>query len=141
MGHSDISWVYFTFVFSEDICNPETNVTMCPLCDKLCDYWKLHETCFYARLTYLFDNDATVFFAIIMSLWSAVFLECWKRYSAEITHRWDLTGFDLNEEHPRPEYLVRLKNVKRKETNVITNVQVGHSKVHFNSNLSRFAHS
>ncbi|CAL8081793.1 unnamed protein product [Orchesella dallaii] len=106
---------------SEDICE-SVNVTMCPLCDKLCDYWELRETCFYARLTYLFDNDATVFFAIVMSLWSAVFLECWKRYSAEITHKWDLTGFDVNEEHPRPEYLIRLKHVKRKETNIITNV-------------------
>lgn len=50
----------------------------------------------------------------------AVFLECWKRYSAEITHRWDLTGFDIQEEHPREEYLVRLKHVRRKERNVVT---------------------
>lgn len=27
----------------------------------------------------------------------AVFLEMWKRYSADITHRWDLTGFDTCE--------------------------------------------
>lgn len=27
----------------------------------------------------------------------AVFLEMWKRYSADITHRWDLTGFDTSE--------------------------------------------
>ncbi|ODN06507.1 Anoctamin-1 [Orchesella cincta] len=107
---------------SQDICHKYGNETMCPLCDKLCKYWELKESCFYAELTYLFDNDATVFFAIVMSLWSAVFLECWKRYSAEITHKWDLTGFDIHEEHPRPEYLIRLKHVKRKETNVITNV-------------------
>jgi anoctamin-1 len=40
-----------------------------------------------------------------------MFLELWKRYSAEITHRWDLTGFDIQEEHSRPQYLARLKNV------------------------------
>lgn len=45
----------------------------------------------------------------------------WKRYSAEITHRWDLTGFDIQEEHPRPQYLARLTHVKRQEINVITN--------------------
>lgn len=39
---------------------------------------------------------------------ATLFLELWKRYSAEITHRWDLTGFDLHEEHPRPQYLGKL---------------------------------
>lgn len=50
----------------------------------------------------------------------AIFLECWKRYSAEITHRWDLTGFDIQEEHPREEYLIRLKHVKKHERNTVT---------------------
>lgn len=50
----------------------------------------------------------------------AIFLECWKRYSAEITHRWDLTGFDIQEEHPREEYLVRLKHVKKHERHIVT---------------------
>ncbi|XP_021954062.1 anoctamin-1 isoform X3 [Folsomia candida] len=105
---------------SEDVCNPHFNFTMCPLCDTVCDYWSLHDVCFYTRLTYLFDNDATVFFAVLMSFWSAIFLECWKRYSAEITHRWDLTGFDIQEEHPREEYLIRLKHVKKHERNTVT---------------------
>lgn len=46
---------------------------------------------------------------------AALFLELWKRYSAEITHRWDLTGFDIHEEHPRPQYLARLSHVKKKQ--------------------------
>jgi anoctamin-1 len=50
----------------------------------------------------------------------------WKRYSAEITHRWDLTGFDIQEEHPRPQYLARLKNVKRREVNIVTNMVEPH---------------
>jgi len=53
---------------------------------------------------------------------AAMFLELWKRYSAEITHRWDLTGFDIHEEHPRPQYLARLKNVKKREVNIVTNM-------------------
>ncbi len=50
-----------------------------------------------------------------------MFLELWKRYSAEITHRWDLTEFDKQEEYPRPEYLARLKHVTKQTVNLITN--------------------
>lgn len=50
-----------------------------------------------------------------------MFLELWKRNSAEITHRWDLTEFDKLEEYPRPEYLARLKHVTKKTVNLITN--------------------
>ena len=57
---------------------------------------------------------------------AAMFLELWKRYSAEITHRWDLTGFDIHEEHPRPQYLARLKNVKKREVNIVTNMVEPH---------------
>lgn len=46
----------------------------------------------------------------------AMFLELWKRYSAEITHRWDLTSFDINEEHPRPQYLMKVARFSRART-------------------------
>ncbi|RZB39519.1 anoctamin-4-like, partial [Asbolus verrucosus] len=107
---------------SEDICNANFTTKMCPLCNHWCDYWDLKETCTHSRITYLFDNATTVFFAIFMSFWAALFLELWKRYSAEITHRWDLTGFDIQEEHPRPHYLARLAHIKRvkKSRNVVT---------------------
>jgi anoctamin-1 len=72
-------------------------------------------------VTSLCDNPVTVIFAVIMSFWAALFLEHWKRYSAEITHRWDLTGFDLHEEHPRPQYLARLKSIRREKQDVVTN--------------------
>lgn len=45
------------------------NITLCPLCDKACTYQKLKDSCLFSRLTYLFDNPATVFFAIFMSFW------------------------------------------------------------------------
>ncbi|XP_044002725.1 anoctamin-5-like [Aphidius gifuensis] len=106
---------------SEDICNGNNSIDMCPLCDHFCSYWDLRETCLHGRLTYLFDNPSTVFFAVFMSLWTTLFLEFWKKYSAEITHRWDLTGLDAQEEHPRPHYLARLAHVKKKKNNVITN--------------------
>lgn len=106
---------------SEDICNGNNSIDMCPLCDHFCSYWDLRETCLHGRLTYLFDNPSTVFFAVFMSLWTTLFLEFWKKYSAEITHRWDLTGLDAQEEHPRPHYLARLAHVKKKKNNVVTN--------------------
>ncbi|XP_030030967.2 anoctamin-1 isoform X4 [Manduca sexta] len=105
---------------SEDICNYTSSIKMCPQCDYFCDYWDLRATCLQSRITYLFDNSTTVFFAIFMSFWAACFLELWKRYSAEMTHRWDLTGFDVYEEHPRPQYLARLAHVKRTQLNVVT---------------------
>ncbi|OAD54669.1 Anoctamin-1 [Eufriesea mexicana] len=108
---------------SEDICNGNDTIEMCPLCDHFCGYWNLKETCLHARITYLFDNPSTVFFSIFMSLWATLFLELWKRYSAEITHRWDLTGLDAQEEHPRPQYLARLAHIKKKSLNIITNTE------------------
>lgn len=116
------SWVTIdTYQPSRDICEGEMDIKMCPLCDYWCDYWDLKESCLHTRVTYLFDNPTTVFFAVFMSFWATIFLELWKRYSAEITHRWDLTGFDIHEEHPRPQYLARLAHVRKKTVNVVTN--------------------
>lgn len=58
-----------------------------------------------------------------LSIAATLFLELWKRYSAEITHRWDLTGFDIHEEHPRPQYLARLAHVKKIRIDYITNTK------------------
>lgn len=103
---------------SKDICN--SNITMCPLCDKNCDYWRLSDTCSYSKIVHVIDNPATIFFAVFMSFWAALYLELWKRYSAEVTHRWGLTGFDVQCEPPRPEYLTRLVNAKKQKLNVVT---------------------
>lgn len=56
---------------SKEICaeNGVGNLTLCPLCDKACSYQRLYDSCLFARLTYLFDNPSTVFFAIFMSFW------------------------------------------------------------------------
>lgn len=57
------------FCFSLEMCDEKQNFTMCPLCDHVCDYWHLSTACGTARASHLFDNPATVFFAIFMSLW------------------------------------------------------------------------
>ncbi|XP_065159820.1 anoctamin-1-like isoform X3 [Atheta coriaria] len=103
---------------SEDICTQD--VIMCPLCDKLCPFWELKDTCVYSKISYIVDNPVTIFFAVFMSIWSALYLELWKRYSAGIAHRWGLTGFSLQCEPPRPEYLNKLAYAKKEKLNVIT---------------------
>lgn len=60
--------------FSRETCDENLNITMCPLCDAVCDYWRLTTVCSLARATYLFDNGATVLFAIFMSLWGKLTL-------------------------------------------------------------------
>lgn len=52
-----------------EICHPDNNITMCPLCDRVCSYWKLSTACGTARASHLFDNPATVFFSVFMALW------------------------------------------------------------------------
>ena len=51
---------------------------------------------------------------------AALFLELWKGYRTEITHRWDTTNFTSEEEHARPEYLEKLKHVNERAVNIIT---------------------
>ena len=109
---------FSTNVPSQEICG--SSALMCPACDHFCDYWTLNETCLHSKIMYLFDNGSTVFFAIFMSIWAALFLEFWKRYSLELTHKWDTTDHTSEEEHPRPEYLEELKNVDETTINVIT---------------------
>lgn len=53
---------------------------------------------------------------------ATLFLELWKRYSATITHRWGLTGFSLDAEHPRPQYLARLSGTNHTKLNHVTGV-------------------
>ncbi|XP_041746683.2 anoctamin-1 isoform X2 [Coregonus clupeaformis] len=104
---------------SMEICHPRNNITMCPLCDRACSYWKLKEACGTARASHLFDNPATVFFSIFMALWAAMFMEHWKRRQMRLNYEWDLTGFEEEEEelkdHPRAEYEFRVmqKSLKK----------------------------
>uniref|UniRef100_A0A8C9R1R5 Anoctamin n=1 Tax=Scleropages formosus TaxID=113540 RepID=A0A8C9R1R5_SCLFO len=82
---------------SLEMCSEGKNFTMCPLCDRVCDYWYLSSACSTARASHLFDNPATVLFAIFMSLWAAMFLELWKRRQMCLSYRWDLAGLEEEE--------------------------------------------
>ncbi|KAF5284242.1 hypothetical protein FQR65_LT00242 [Abscondita terminalis] len=103
---------------SKEICDPNGpgNITLCPMCDRACRYQKLMDSCKFARLTYLFDNPATVFFAIFMSIWATLFLELWRRKQSMIQWEWDLQGAEQDEE-PRPEFETSVKTFR---TNPVT---------------------
>ncbi|XP_063083748.1 anoctamin-1 isoform X8 [Cavia porcellus] len=110
---------------SMEMCDQRYNITMCPLCDKTCSYWKMSSACATARASHLFDNPATVFFSVFMALWAATFMEHWKRKQMRLNYRWDLTGFEEEEDHPRAEYEARVlekslrKEFKNKETDKV----------------------
>ncbi|CAL7951751.1 unnamed protein product [Xylocopa violacea] len=98
---------------SKEICdfNIAGNITLCPVCDRACSYQKLGSSCLFSKLTYLFDNPATVFFAIFMSFWATTFLELWKRRQAVIVWEWDLQNAE-NDEEPRPEFETTVKTFR-----------------------------
>ncbi|XP_049892150.1 anoctamin-2b [Epinephelus moara] len=107
-----------TNIPSLEMCDERLNFTMCPLCDGACDFWQLSTACGTARASHLFDNPATVFFAIFMSLWAVLFLEHWKRRQISLSFSWDLTGIEEDEEHPRPKYeTILLQKRQRKQKN------------------------
>ncbi|KAM7015670.1 anoctamin-1a [Tautogolabrus adspersus] len=103
---------------SMEICDPRNNITMCPLCDQACSYWKLVTACGTARASHLFDNPATVFFSIFMALWAVLFMEHWKRRQMRLNYVWDLTGFGEEEEdHNRAEYEFKVMDKKMHKEN------------------------
>ncbi|XP_036033852.1 LOW QUALITY PROTEIN: anoctamin-1 [Onychomys torridus] len=74
---------------SMEMCDQRHNITMCPLCDKTCSYWKMSSACATARASHLFDNPATVFFSVFMALWVCM-LSVKKRRDGpeEPTNKW-----------------------------------------------------
>uniref|UniRef100_G3U2S5 Anoctamin n=1 Tax=Loxodonta africana TaxID=9785 RepID=G3U2S5_LOXAF len=96
----------------QEIC-AAAEVFMCPLCDKNCSLQRLNDSCIYAKVTYLFDNGGTVFFAIFMAIWATVFLEFWKRRRSILTYAWDLIEWEEEEETLRPQFEAKYYTVER----------------------------
>ncbi|PWA17334.1 hypothetical protein CCH79_00014422, partial [Gambusia affinis] len=70
----------------KEVC--DSNVTMCPSCDRVCEPRQLSETCTYAKVSHLFDNEGTVAFAMFMAIWATAFLEFWQRHRARYASKW-----------------------------------------------------
>ncbi|KAI7811817.1 putative anoctamin-3 [Triplophysa rosa] len=97
---------------SKEICEANTTI-MCPMCEGNCSSWALSDSCVYAKVTHLFDNGGTVFFAIFMAIWATVFLEFWKRRRAELTYDWDLIDWEEEEEELRPQFEAKYSRKER----------------------------
>ncbi|NXP44359.1 ANO9 protein, partial [Heliornis fulica] len=98
---------------SKEICEANTTV-MCPLCDQECPFWLLSETCTYAKITHMIDNEGTVLFAMVMAIWATVFLELWKRERANVVTNWDLYRWDEEEEELALELINNLQHEPQK---------------------------
>nr|KAF6342460.1 anoctamin 5 [Pipistrellus kuhlii] len=101
---------------SIEVCDPEIGgqIIMCPLCDLLCDFWRLNSTCLSSKVSHLFDNESTVFFAIFMGIWVTLFLEFWKQHQARLEYEWDLVDFEEEQQQLqlRPEFEAMCKKKK-----------------------------
>ncbi|XP_043943716.1 anoctamin-4 isoform X3 [Protopterus annectens] len=97
---------------SKEVCEAK-DIIMCPLCDKHCPYMRLSDSCVYAKVTHLFDNGATVFFAVFMAIWATVFLEFWKRRRAVLAYDWDLIDWEEEEEEIRPQFEAKYSKKER----------------------------
>ncbi|XP_051004575.1 anoctamin-5 [Acomys russatus] len=101
---------------STEICDPNIGgqMIMCPLCDEVCDYWRLNTTCLHSKFSHLFDNESTVFFAIFMGIWVTLFLEFWKQRQARLEYEWDLVDFEEEQQQLqlRPEFEAMCKHRK-----------------------------
>uniref|UniRef100_A0A1I8GIU1 Anoctamin n=1 Tax=Macrostomum lignano TaxID=282301 RepID=A0A1I8GIU1_9PLAT len=121
-------------VFIYGVCTSATNVTadqicedpevmemkLCPGCDKACDYTPLKSSCTYSRIVHVFDNPASILFAILMSLWATCFLEFWKREQAVLQYEWDVNNFQ-HDEVPRPAYTRQVQSRLRGKADDIEN--------------------
>ncbi|NWR80166.1 ANO9 protein, partial [Centropus unirufus] len=105
--------VFNTSQVSKEICEA-TDTIMCPLCDQKCSFWRLSETCTYAKVTHMIDNEGTVLFAMFMAIWATVFLELWKRQRATVVTDWDLYRWDEDEEELALELINNLQHEPRR---------------------------
>ena len=94
---------------------------MCPLCDNniTCTNWRLVESCFYSKITYLVDNPLTVFFSVFMAVWTVLFVEFWKREQSKLQFEWDAIDFEKKSETIRPQFELK---VPQRRKNPITGV-------------------
>ncbi|XP_037371548.1 anoctamin-9 [Talpa occidentalis] len=89
--------LFDTSQISKEICTAG-DVFLCPRGDHDHDYQRLSDTCAFAKLTHLFDNEGTVLFAFFMAVWATVFLELWKRRRARVVLHWGRHAWDEDQE-------------------------------------------
>ncbi|RZC33898.1 anoctamin-5-like [Asbolus verrucosus] len=82
----------------------DSGIFLCPRClVEHCKYDQLKNSCFHAYLLHFFDNPLVVTFAALMSIWSTIFLELWRREEAMLQIRWNLCSTE-SDFSMRPEF-------------------------------------
>uniref|UniRef100_A0A7N8YHE0 Anoctamin n=1 Tax=Mastacembelus armatus TaxID=205130 RepID=A0A7N8YHE0_9TELE len=93
---------------SKEICEANTTI-MCPMCEDTCEPWTLSDSCVYAKVTHLFDNGGTVFFAIFMAIWVHFLNFILYNYSSVVN-----TIFCIfNQEELRPQFEAKYSRMER----------------------------
>ncbi|XP_049826402.1 anoctamin-3-like [Aethina tumida] len=83
----------FTYhnTLSIEIC--QSKLLLCPSCPS-CKYEHMRRLCAASHLTYILNNNSTVLFAVVISLWSTVVVEMWKRIEATNQMRWNVKNLE-----------------------------------------------
>jgi hypothetical protein len=68
----------------------------------------------------LFDNAMFPVFAGIVAVWSTLYFEVWKRYSARLLFKWDMTDYAIEIEPARPEFIKKVKKYNITKRNYVT---------------------
>lgn len=107
-----------------DYCNNSTDISktvMCPSCSSAkCSVWYLQRSCNSIKISHFFDNNFSMPYTIVMALWSALFIEFWKRKTFKLTYDWDLTDIDEDGEPARPKYRQRAAQQGKLKPNPVT---------------------
>ncbi|CAF2083690.1 unnamed protein product [Rotaria magnacalcarata] len=86
-----------------DTCNSTSSYLMCPKIDRR-TYWFLNETCFNAKMSYVFDNSAAVAFSIMISIFAVSINFLWQRHEFRLQYEWDMTDISEETETLRPDF-------------------------------------
>ncbi|KAL1492122.1 hypothetical protein ABEB36_012611 [Hypothenemus hampei] len=96
----------------------ENSEVLCPTCEEMkgCRFKKISKSCSLAQWTFVFDNNITLAYAIIISLWATLFMIFWRRKENELKFRWKCVE-DVRETEIRQAHL---EKATRRRLNPIT---------------------
>nr|XP_022921285.1 anoctamin-5-like isoform X2 [Onthophagus taurus] len=87
---------------SEEVCN--SDMVLCPTCvHDVCNYTSLKYSCHVANFNHMIDNQTTVVYGILISIWSTVSFEMWKRQQSSLAYQWNVYSAHVNTS-VRPQY-------------------------------------
>jgi hypothetical protein len=76
---------------------------------------QLSDACTDMKVSLMFNNYATIFYALFTAIWGVLFLEMWKRRQATLACEWDAVSdtWAASLDQPRPEYVAAAREQRR----------------------------